>query len=431
VAFNLKNFARFTWRSLFNSKGTDYRLTPRRIGRLVAFYLLFPLLELVIWFGFLLDDVFFRGYRRMEIEQPVFIVGNPRSGTTFLQRLLARDRENFTSMQLWEILLAPSVTYRKVVQALVSLDRLLGGPLQRRMAAQERRWKEENVMHRVALRAPEEDQYLLVHIWSTLAVWTFSGILEEAEPYTFFDDQVPQAEKERIMGFYRRCIQRYLYARAGGRGRAVHYLSKNPSASPKIDALYEFFPDAKIVYLARNPLDVIPSYVSLLDYTWRFFGDPLRDYGSRDYVLDMARHWYTYPLERLERAPEDSYAVVNFDDLVDDAEQTVADIYRRFGFEIGPAFAQVLREEAERARNHRSEHDYSLEQVGLTREQIVARYADVFDRFGFDTREGAIETGTRVEKQPGRAGRRAGRWAKARSRRAPRFGRRDWGRGET
>jgi hypothetical protein len=246
-------------------------------------------------------------------------------------------------------------------------------------------------MHRAALRAADEDQYLLVHAWSTLAIWLFSAILEEARPYTYFDTEMSAAEKERIMAFYKRCVQRHLYARAGHQGQARHYLSKNPSASPKVDALYEFFPDAKIIYLARNPLDMIPSYISLLDFTWNTLGDPVEAYGARDYVLDMARHWYTYPLQRLEQAPEDSRIVVSFDDLVRRTEETVIAIYDRFGFEMTPAFALVLREEAERARGHESRHEYCLEEMGLTREQIVMDYGDVFDRFGFDTGQGESE----------------------------------------
>jgi hypothetical protein len=396
VAFNFKGFAKFTWVALFKSGGTNFRLTPKRIAWALAFYIFFPLLEFVTWVGFLLDDVFFRDYQREQIEQPVFIVGNPRSGTTFLHRLMAKDKENFTSMQTWEVLFAPSITQRKLVRALAALDRWLGSPLHRQMAAWEKRWQEQNVVHKVTLRVPEEDQYLFVHIWSTLAVWLFSAILEEGAPYTYFDTAMSGAEKRRVMNFYQRCIQRHLYAHGGDHRQAEHYLSKNPSSTPKVDTLYEFFPEAKIIYLIRNPLDVIPSYVSLLDYTWNVLGDPLWEYGSRDYVLDMARHWYSYPLERLGRAPRDSYIVVNFNDLVSDAEQMVADIYSRFGFDISPAFAQVLQEEAEKARSYRSKHEYSLKQMGLTREQIVAQYEDVFDRFDFDTRDDVDEAGTQV-----------------------------------
>jgi hypothetical protein len=34
-----------------------------------------------------------------------------------------------------------------------------------------------------------------------------------------------------------------------------------------------------------------------------------------------------------------------------------------------------------------SDHIYSYEEMGFTREQIVEIYSDIFERFGFDTRE--------------------------------------------
>jgi len=400
LAFDFTGFARFNCRQLFRSRGTPYRLTPKRIGSFLLSYSVFALVELVTWAGFLADEILFRAYRGVQIREPVFILGNPRSGTTFLHRLLAKDEQTFTCTRMWEALAAPSVAQRRVVQALGAVDRVLGRPLDRLVTRWREQWQEENVMHRIDLRAPEEDQYLLVHAWSTLAVWLFTAILEEARPYIYFDSEMPSADKARIMGFYKSCIRRHLFAQGSDQHQSKHYLSKNPSASPTVDALFESFPDAKIVYLARSPLEVIPSYISLLDYAWRVVGNPAQPYGARDFVLEMARHWYTYPLERLEQAPEGSHVVVRFDDLVRDAERTVTDIYDRFGFEMTPAFAQVLREEAEVGRNHASRHEYCLEEMGLTREQIVMDLGDIFDRFGFDTRPAGSERRRKSSPKP-------------------------------
>jgi hypothetical protein len=96
----------------------------------------------------------------------------------------------------------------------------------------------------------------------------------------------------------------------------------------------------------------------------------------------MTRHWYDYPLQCLEHAPQNSYVVVRYEDLVSDPAQTVARIYRHLGIDLNPAFSQVLSEEADKARLYRSRHHYSLKQMGLSREQIEAQYQDVYERFG-------------------------------------------------
>ena len=385
--FNFKAFLTFTSLSIFKSRGTPFRLSPRRIGWLILLHLVFPLLELGIWLSFLLDEVFFHHYQQVKVDAPVFIIGNPRSGTTFLHRLLAQDRHNFTTMKMWEMLFAPSITTRKVIWAARALDRRLNYPFRARIRELEEEWEEQNEMHRVALRAPEEDEYLLFHIWSTLKIWTFSAILSEAKPYTYFDQEMSAAEKQRIMTFYTRCLQRHLYAHGAHDQRERTYLAKNPSFSPMITTLLDYFPNAKFIYLARNPLDMIPSYISLTQTEWEILGDPRQPYASRDYILEMAGHWYRYPLEQLTQLPQDQYIVVNFHTLVDDAEAGVREIYQRLGLEISPKFAKVLARETERARRHESQHIYTLEEMGLTREQIVARYEDVFERFGFDRRD--------------------------------------------
>lgn len=90
MRFNWSGFVRFTRNVLLRWRGTHYCLTPRRTGWAVAFYTLYPLLELVTWGGLVLDELLFRGYRKQRVRQPVFTVVNPRSATAFLHRLLAR-----------------------------------------------------------------------------------------------------------------------------------------------------------------------------------------------------------------------------------------------------------------------------------------------------------------------------------------------------
>jgi len=63
--------------------------------------------------------------------------------------------------------------------------------------------------------------------------------------------------------------------------------------------------------------------------------------------------------------------------------QAVINIYKHLGFEMTPAFMDILQHEEGKARAYKSKHKYSLEQFGLTREAILAQYEDIFERFCF------------------------------------------------
>ncbi len=70
-----------------------------------------------------LDHLFFPGHRRQPIDRPIFIIGNPRSGTTFLHRLLL-GAGDMAAFELWEMLF-PAITARKLLGRIVPrLDKL-------------------------------------------------------------------------------------------------------------------------------------------------------------------------------------------------------------------------------------------------------------------------------------------------------------------
>ncbi|MEX0595492.1 MAG: hypothetical protein WD512_03250, partial [Candidatus Paceibacterota bacterium] len=58
-----------------------------------------------ISFGRLVDEVFFRGYKKVDLNAPVFIISNPRCGTTFLHRLFCLDEDRYTFSLLYHTLL--------------------------------------------------------------------------------------------------------------------------------------------------------------------------------------------------------------------------------------------------------------------------------------------------------------------------------------
>ena len=81
---------------------------------------------------------------------------------------MARDEHTFAWMPTWQILFAPSISASKAIRGISSLDRMLGAPLHHLLDVGENRWQAMNCAHKQALTAPEEDENLLLHTWSSL-----------------------------------------------------------------------------------------------------------------------------------------------------------------------------------------------------------------------------------------------------------------------
>ncbi len=382
MSFNYKLFFRQVRETFSAAKGHMTKLTLRRVGILLLLFPIFAIFKLLQVIGFAIDDLFYKDYRQQELSQPVFIIGNPRSGTTFLHRLLAKDKQNFSTIRTWEIFFAPSVFQRKLVWAIQAIDQKFGGAVQRWLVRQEQKTWFNNHMHKVSLWEAEEDESLLLAIWESIFTSVFFPHPDLVRKYAMFDKGVPRRERRRIMRFYRSCLRKHLYAHNSPDKK---FLSKNPAFSAKVASLYEFFPNAKIIYIVRNPLDTVPSLISWMTYQWSQFSDPGDEYIHRDYLVRLAKEWYEYPLEQLEKAAPSSYEIVIYDALASDPKGVITNMYAKFGFEVSEDFETVLEQANTAAKTYKSRHRYSLDKIGLTKEQLVRKFRLVIDRFGFDT----------------------------------------------
>ena len=87
-------------------------ISPFLTGILIIF------LRLIVGLSQFLDQVFFPGFNQ-KIINPIIIVGNPRSGTTFLHRFLIRQNIG-TGSQLWQ-LIYPSIFLQKLIKPILRL----------------------------------------------------------------------------------------------------------------------------------------------------------------------------------------------------------------------------------------------------------------------------------------------------------------------
>jgi omega-hydroxy-beta-dihydromenaquinone-9 sulfotransferase len=381
MAYNIKLFWQMTVRSFVNTAHTHGQLKTKRVLFLMLFYTVWIPHTMWTWFCFLLDDIFFPAYKTHPVEKPLFILGNFRSGSTFLHRLLSRDVGNFTSLRTWDIFITPSVTQRKLAALLARLDRLVGSPIRRALRAIDARGLGKVRIHKISLFDPEEDENILLHIWSTFFVSFMFPFLDTLPPYQFFDDALPAKDRQRIMGFYRSMLQRHLYATG-----ARHFVAKNPAFSAKIATLKEFFPEARIIYLVRNPLDMLPSTISWLTYAWGVFSVLQERYPYRSEILELTQYWYRHPLDWLDANPSPNHLILKYDDLISNPEPILRAFYRQFGYAEVPGLNKIVAQAVEETNQYQSDHAYSYEEMGYTRPEIVTAFKDIFERFGFDER---------------------------------------------
>lgn len=259
-------------------RSNDFLMSLKRISVLAI--LLFAIPSLIVWnhVGFFLDDVLYPNWKVQVVERPLFIVGNARSGTTWLHRLIALDDDTFTSFRTWEIIFASSVTWRLAAISLYCIDQsYLFGFHYNLICTVEHYFFSGMTVHQVGLQQFEEDEWLMVHVFLSQLIMLFFPLGGSVlYPLVLFDtadsESLPGDIRSQIFVFYKQCVQRHLYAHSlisKGEKKDIQrgprfFLSKNPPFTMRLELLYRTFPDCRVACLLRDPIQSIPSMVSYI-----------------------------------------------------------------------------------------------------------------------------------------------------------------------
>jgi hypothetical protein len=310
-----------------------------------------------------LDKVLFPAFKQTSLPDPVFIVGNYRSGSTFFHRLLLRDPQ-FTCLKAWEIYFAPALSHRKFLRLILKVSARIGSPVQKFIKWFDGSLNDIYSMHKTGMYTYEQDSQLFYHIWSSYNIFAVFPFEEIAKKFIYYDQEVPKDRRMKDFTYYSEVLRRHMFLHPG-----KGYVSKNPDFSSAVETLLEFFPNAKFINLVRPPDGMIPSLVNLWASNFKAYGSPLETYPMKEVLLEKARHWYIYPHSRLSHLPPDRYQVVDFKQFIWDPKEVIEDIYGQFGFELSEEFKETLIAETINARQY-SNHRYSPSDMGLDLEKI-------------------------------------------------------------
>jgi omega-hydroxy-beta-dihydromenaquinone-9 sulfotransferase len=295
---------------------------------------------------------------------PIFVMGHWRTGTTLMHDLFSVD-PNLAYPTTFECFfphhfLLTEGTLPKVMKVLLPKKR----PQDDVPVGFDRPQEEEFAMMMLGQGTP-----YITHAWPRFGpadsdYLDFKGV-SEADKKTWGD---------AFLWFYRRLLLKH---------GAKPLVMKSPANAARLKLLIKLFPDARFIYLARNPLDVFPSTVKLwraLYSTQGLHNPPYLDGWLDDYVLDMfVRLTEAYERDR-HLIPKDRLVELPYEDMVKDPIAAMADLYHRL--DIGD-FARAeapMRAYLDAQKEHRIS-EYELPPA--LKRKIVARLGPYIDRFGY------------------------------------------------
>ncbi|MEC7241797.1 MAG: sulfotransferase [Myxococcota bacterium] len=337
-------------------------------------FLLFCILRTLMFVGMLLDYVFFWRLWSKKVESPVVIVGTPRSGTTFLHRSLVKQGVG-AGFQLYRMLFSSLVAQVLIKPFLPIMEKL--SPARHHVAA----------AHKTSLVSVETDDVaVLFRYLDGFFLYGFFLSWDEADHKSLVDPRIRDTSA-RDYGWMEAIWRRNLVAHKSDR-----VVAKLFTLCMRLPSFQERFPDARIIYMVRDPVDVIPSTMSLMSGPLQAkFGfwdlEPaLRErFLERLYqgLVDLYRGFHDdWTSERIDR---DKVFLCPYPRLMGDYEALMTEMHTFLGEAPSEELAAQLKADAEAQRTRKSGHKYDLGKFGLDADRIRRDCAFVYETFLNDT----------------------------------------------
>jgi hypothetical protein len=293
------------------------------------------------------------------IEQPIFVTGLPRTGTTALHRLLAADPAH-QGLEMW-LTQAPGPRPPRDSWDANPVFRAIKEGFDRHHAEH----PEFMGVHYIAADQVEECWQLLRQSMRSVSY----ECLAHVPTYSSW------LRGQDWAAAYRRHRRNLQLIGLNDPGR--RWVLKNPSHLFALDALFAVYPDALVVQTHREPRTAIASLCSLAAQATAGWSGTFRgDVIGADQLETWARGLEAFSAARLRHDPA-RFCDVAYDDFAADPFGTVESIYARFGLALSGQAADIIRSLSAQqwAGDSRPVHSYTLADFGLTAGQVDERFA--------------------------------------------------------
>lgn len=303
------------------------------------------------------------------VERPIFILGQPRTGTTILFDLLAQDPDLRPPLT-WEVDAPWPVpqpdTYAddpRIAQTQANLDLselIVPGLL---------------TFHPMGARVGQE----CVRIWAAQFCSMIFSVQYRLP--TYYRWLLHDADHRNAYRYHRIFLQ---HLQSGVSGQ---WLLKSPAHLWQLDALVAEYPDALIVQTHRDPLNVISSIAALTTYVRRLASDHT-DIGE---CAQQSREEILVGLERSMSIRDSGVLApgqvvdVQFADFIRDPFATIRELYTALGRDLTPVAERRMRDFLDAHPGDGGGARYTWADTGLDADEVRAQVATYQERFGVPT----------------------------------------------
>jgi hypothetical protein len=300
------------------------------------------------------------------VEVAAIILGLPRTGSTIFHRLLAS---------------APGMTairwYEAQNYAPLPGDEP-GNPKARRAYAEAMiaGWlnlsPELASIHPLDPDAPDEEIIILGQLFITTMVEAMTFVPSFAEWLNHYDQSQGYEDLKTIL--------KYLQWQDPTR-RGKKWILKSPQNLPYTDVIAKAFPQAVLVMTHRDPLEVVPSYVSMEAALYKL-NSVHSDEAVGGFWFPRLAEWMRRFEASRERIGEHRFIDIDYREVAREPLRQAERVLARIGIPLDAEIEAALTEfMAGNKREQRPLHDYSLERFGLNEAEVREAFASYRDRY--------------------------------------------------